>query len=406
MPNLSLTDVDLLGFESYRDGPPHAMLALLRREDPVHWHPEPDGGRGFWAVTKHADVVYVSRTPKLFSSAQTTNIFEPPPDRLAILQGVIINMDPPRHVTVRNMVNKGFTPRRIAMLEPFVRRVARGIVEDVARRGSCDFVEDVAALLPMTMICELFGIPESERRYAYGLANRMTSGDDPEQQAAQGDAEEAFAETFVYATQLAALKRRCPAEDLATVLVQSELDGKPLDDMAFGTFVLALIVAGNETTRTVTTNGMLRLIQHPDQRRMLVENPALIANAVEEMLRYDPAVHHFRRTATEDTELRGARIKQGDKVVMWYASANRDDEVFAAPDEFDIRRANARDHVTFGIGQHFCLGATLARLQLNVIFEECLRVIPDLELDTEPKRLCSNFINGVKEMRVRFTPVS
>ena len=396
-------DVDLLDFDNYVAGPPHGLFALLRREDPVHWHDRPSGP-AFWAITKHADVAYVSRTPRLFSSAQTTNVWDPPPEQLAILQGVMLNMDPPKHVSYRNMVNKGFTPRRIATLEPFVRRVAREIVDAVARRGECDFVEDVAALLPTTMICELFGIPDEDRRYAYELANRLTSADDPDMGSGDGDAHEAFAETFAYAVKLAALKRKAPAEDLATVLVQGEIDGNPVDDLVFGTFVLMMIVAGNETTRTVTSNGMLRLMQHPEQRSALAADPALIPNAVEEILRYDPAVHHFRRTATEDTELRGARIKAGDKVVLWYPSANRDDEVFADPDVFDIRRPNARDQLSFGIGQHYCLGATLARLQLGVIFEEVLRRLPDMALAAQPKRLRSNFINGVKEMRVRFTP--
>jgi len=399
------SDVDLLDFDSYVAGPPHEMFALLRREDPVHWHEKPSGP-AFWAITKHADVAHVSRTPKVFSSAQTTNVWDPPPEQLAILQGVMINMDPPKHISYRNMVNKGFTPRRINMLEPFVRRVARGIVDDVAGRGECDFVEDVAALLPTTMICELFGIPDEDRRHAYELANRLTSSDDPDAGGSDGDAEKAFAETFAYAIKLAELKRKAPAEDLATVLVQGEIDGEPVDDLVFGTFVLMMIVAGNETTRTVTSNGMLRLIQHPEQRAAMAADPSLIPNAIEEILRYDPAVHHFRRTATEDVELRGVQIKAGDKVVLWYPSANRDDEVFTDPDVFDIRRTNARDQLSFGIGQHFCLGASLARLQLSVIFEEVLRRLPDISLAGEPRRLRSNFINGVKEMPVRFTPAT
>jgi len=264
-------------------------------------------------------------------------------------------------------------------------------------------VEDVAALLPITMICELFGIPEPDRRHCYELANRLIGRDDPDitPDPNEGDP---LADTFGYATKLRREKLENPGEDLATVLVRGQLEGKPVDDMIFGTYVVMMIVAGTETTRTVTTNGMLRLIQHPEQRRELVDDPSLIPQAIEEMLRFDPAVHHFRRTATRDTEIREVPIRAGQKLVLWYGSGNRDDEVFDDPHRFDIHRANAKDHLAFGIGQHFCLGATLARLQLRSIFGEVLRRIPDMELESEPRRLRSNFINGVKEMRVRFRP--
>jgi cytochrome P450 len=402
---MHLADVDLLALDSYLAGPPHEMFEVLRREDPVHWHEEPNGP-GFWAVTKYDDVKYVSRTPAIFSSSPTTNIWDPPPEYLHFVKGIMINMDPPQHTAYRNTINKGFVPRRIMQLEDYIRDAARRIVDDVAPRGACDFVEDVAALLPMTMICELFGIPEGERRYAYTLANRLISSDDPEIQEREGNAEAAFVETFDYAVKLAAYKREHPGQDLATLLVNAEIEGKPVDDLVFGTFLIMMIVAGNETTRTVTSNGMLRLIQHPDQRRRLLADPSAIPAAVEEMLRYDPGVHHFRRLATSDTVLGGKSIRAGDKVVLWYGSANRDDAVFADPHAFDIGRSNAAEHLTFGIGQHFCLGAALARSQLRAIFTETLTRLPDMELAAPPRRLRSNFINGVKEMRVSFTPAA
>jgi cholest-4-en-3-one 26-monooxygenase len=402
---MSLANLDLLDLDNFADGAPHALFARLRREDPVHWHDEPNGP-GFWAVTKYEDVKYVSRTPSLFSSSPTTNIWDPPPEYLHFVKGIMLNMDPPQHNAYRNTINKGFLPRRVAQLEDYICGAAKTIVDAVAPRGECDFVEDVAALLPMTMICELFGIPESERRYAYGLANRLISADDPEVQAREGSAEAAFLETFDYAVKLAAYKREHPGPDLATLLVNAEIEGKPVDDLVFGTFVVMMIVAGNETTRTVTSNGMIRLIQHPAQRQTLLDDPSRIPAAVEEMLRYDPGVHHFRRTARTDTTLRGTPIRAGDKVVLWYGSANRDDDVFADPDAFDIGRENAAEHLTFGIGQHYCLGASLARAQLRAIFTEVLRRLPDLELAAPPTRLRSNFINGVKEMRVTFTPAA
>ncbi|TFH20990.1 MAG: cytochrome P450 [Myxococcales bacterium] len=402
---MQLSDIDLFDLDGFANGAPHDVFDLLRREAPVFWHEEP-GGPGFWAVTRHADVQYVSRTPAIFGSAPNTNIQDPDPERIAILGEIMINMDPPRHNAYRNTINKGFVPKRVAKLESYITGVAEGIVDAVAPRGECDFVEDVAALLPMTMICELFGIPDADRRYAYELANRLTSSDDPEIQDADGTAEAAFAETFEFAVRLGEEKKKNPADDLASLVVNAKIDGKPVDDLVFGTFVMMMIVAGNETTRTVTSNGMIRLIEHPDQMQALVQQPSRIPVAVEEILRYEPGVHHFRRTAREDTELGGTSIRKGDKVVVWYPAANRDAEVFDDPHTFNIARSNASAHLTFGIGQHYCLGAALARAQLCTIFHEVLTRLPDIELVEPPRRLRSNFINGVKEMRVRFTPTS
>ena len=401
---MKLEDVDILELDNYANGAPHEMYSLLRREDPVHWHVEHDGGPGFWAITKHEDVKFVSKNPSLFSSMQTISIMDPDPDLLPALQNIMINMDPPRHNQYRNLINKGFTPRRVDGLEDFIHGVAKNIVDSIGERGECDFVEDVAALLPMTVICELFGIPESDRRYAYDLANRLIAVDDPEVRGGEEvNSNDVFIETFEFAARLAAYKREHPGDDLASDLLNGTVDGQPVDEGIFGAFVLLMIVAGNETTRTVTTNGMLRLIENPDQRQILIENPDKLPVGIEEMLRFDPGVHHFRRTATQDTEIRGTKILEGQKVVLWYASANRDEDVFDNPDSFDVQRVK-NDHLTFGIGQHFCLGAPLARLQLRSILGEVLRRLPDMELTEPPRRLRSNFINGVKEMRVRFTP--
>jgi cholest-4-en-3-one 26-monooxygenase len=400
----SLDSIDLMDLDLYGEAPPLALLARLRREDPVHWHEPALDHTGYWSVTRHADIAYVSRTPALFTSTDGTNIFDHDPELMVILREILINMDPPRHNEYRGLVNKPFLPRSVRRFEDYAVETAREVVDAIAPRGECEFVEDVAALLPMTLICELLGIPASERRYVYDLANRLVAADDPEV-LGEETSEEVFAEVFAYATQLAALKRENPADDLASLLVHATAEGQKVDDLRFGAFVVMLIVAGNETTRTVTTNGMARLIAHPDQRAELVADLSLLPNAIEEMLRYDPAVHHFRRTVTEDTDLGGKRLKAGDKLLLWYAAGNRDETVFEDPDRFDIRRPNARDHVAFGIGQHFCLGAHLARLQLRSVFQELLTRVPDMELAAAPRRLRSNFINGVKEMKVRFTPV-
>lgn len=399
---ISLETLDLMNHDLYRAAPPLEWLERLRREDPVHWHPPGEEHNGYWSVTRHADIALVSRSPALFTSSEGTNIFDVDPEIMVILREVMINMDPPRHNEYRGLVNKRFLPRAVNRFEAYAQTTAREVVDSIAKRGECEFVDDVAAVLPMMLICELFGIRAEDRRYVYELANRLVAADDPEV-LGEETSEEVFAEVFAYAAKLAAEKRANPGDDIASHLLLSSAEGQPIDDLRFGAFVVMLIVAGNETTRTVTTNGMLRLMAHPDQRAELVEDLSLLPNAVEEMLRYDPAVHHFRRTATVDTELGGKQIKAGEKVVLWYASGNRDPDVFEDPDRFDIHRPNARDHVAFGIGQHFCLGAHLARLQLRSVFTELLTRLPDMELAGEPKRLRSNFINGVKQMPVGFT---
>jgi cholest-4-en-3-one 26-monooxygenase len=277
------------------------------------------------------------------------------------------------------------------------------IVDNVAQKGECDFVEEVAAQLPMEVICEMIGVPVEDRPHIYDLSNKLIGFDDPEYQRSMNDAQVAATQMFMYAAKLGEKVRREPSDDLATALVQAEVDGERLNELQFNSFFLLLCVAGNETTRTVTTNGMLELMRHPDQRRKLVENPRLIESAVEEILRFAPAVHYFRRTATQDVEIRGKKIQKGQKITMWYPAANRDEDVFREPETFDVAR-HPNDHLAFGIGEHFCIGSHLARMELNFIFEELLRRIPEMELAAPPRRLRSNFVNGVKEMRVLFEP--
>ena len=403
---MQLSDVNLTDPDLFQRGTPHEMFKLLRKEAPVFWHPESNGS-GFWTVTKHADLRDVSKNPMLFSSERQGAIMRDPlPQDLPFVQSIMLSMDPPRHRQYRGLVNKAFSPRMINNMHGRIRAMVTRIINGVIERGECDFVEDIAALLPLEVICEMMGVPEEDRRSVYAIGNRMVGFDDPDLQpdgkvAEMNDGQAASAEMFMYAGHLLEKARTHPADDLATALVNAELDGQRLSDTDFNFFFLLLVIAGNETTRTVTSNGMLALIEHSDQLRDLRNDPSLLPSAVEEILRYAPAVHNFRRTVTADTTLRGQRLRANDKLVMWYPSANRDEEVFANPDVFDIRR-HPNDHLAFGIGEHFCLGANLARMELNEIFRGIVTRIHDVELTAAPRRLRSTFINGVKEMRIRF----
>jgi cholest-4-en-3-one 26-monooxygenase len=399
----SLDEIDLSDPDRFVERVPHEWFERLRREAPVHFHGE-TGGPGFWCITKYEDVRQVSRNPRVFSSwLGGTNITDRGEEQLGRLRAILLNMDPPQHVKFRRMVQKAFTPRSVEELRPHARALARRIVDGVARRGECEFVEEVAAELPLQVICELMGVPLEDRHHLFELSNRMIGFDDPEYQRTPQDAEIASAQIFAYAMQLARERLREPKDDLVTRLLAGQVDGQKLSELEFSSFFMLLAIAGNETTRTVTCWGMHALMEHPDQRRLLLEDPRLLESAVEEILRFNPAVHHFRRTATQDAEIRGQRIRRGDKLVMWYPSANRDEEVFDQPHRFDVRR-QPNHHLAFGIGEHFCLGAHLARMELQEIFRELLTRLPDMELAAPPRRLRSNFINGCKEMRVRFTP--
>jgi cholest-4-en-3-one 26-monooxygenase len=395
--------VDLSDPDSFADGVPHDYFRRLRAESPVAFMPESKGGPGFWAVTRHRELVHVSKHPRLFCSSQGTNIEDQTGEQLARLQTIMLNMDPPRHVKYRNLVRRGFTPRRIAQLTPHVRQLARQVVDRVASKGECDFVEHVAAELPMIVICELMGVPQDDRHLLFQLSNRLIGFDDPEFQSSPEDAERAATEMWAYAHQLGQQRRARPIDDLVSDLVTGEVDGQRLSELEFNNFFLLLAVAGNETTRNAISGGLLALMEHRSQWERLRRNPRLLDTAVDEIVRWVSPVMYFRRTASEDTVLGGIEIGAGDKVVMWYPSANRDETVFASPDVFDVAR-DPNPHLGFGVGEHFCLGSHLARLEMRILFEELLRRLPDLEIAAPPRRLRSNFIHGVKELHVRFTP--
>lgn len=406
---MQLSDVNLNDLDTFERETPHDWFKLLRSESPVHRHEGAADQEDFWAITRHDDLKRISKNPQLFSSERRSClVLDPPPESLPQLQLIMLNMDPPKHLQYRAIVNKAFTPRMVKRIVPAVRRTVDEIIDGVCEKGECEFVDEVAAPLPMAVICEMMGIPKQERRAIYDLANEMIAYDDPELGGGtdQASAERRLAastEMFMYAGKLAERVRANPGDDLGTALLHAEVDGRRLSELEFNSFFLLLAVAGNETTRTVTANGMIDLIRHPEQRDRLLKDPTLLASAIEEMLRFNPAVHAFRRTATQDTDIRGVPIRENDKILMWYPAVNRDEEVFAKPDAFDIGR-HPNEHLSFGVGEHFCLGANLARMELQLVFEALMRRMPDIELTAKPRRLRSNFINGVKEMRVEFTP--
>jgi cholest-4-en-3-one 26-monooxygenase len=400
---MQLSDVDLAHPDHYHSGPPHQMYELLRREAPVFWHPDRETP-GFWALTRHAEVVQVSKNPQLFSAARrSVFLFESNEEDLGNLQMMLVNRDPPQHTKLRRLVSPGFTPRRIAMLEEKVRLRAGEIIDRVAARGECDFVTDLAADLPLQVIAELVGVPMEDRGKVFEWSNKLIGFDDPEYSGDRTAQKQCAMDVYLYANQLAEKRREHPTDDLTSVLMNGEVDGERLSEMEFDLFFLLLIVAGNETTRNAISGGMLALIEHPEQRARLLANPGMIGTTTEEILRWVSPVNCFRRTVTQDTTIGAQAVREGDKVVMFYPAANRDELVFRDPNRFDVGRS-PNDHLAFGIGTHFCIGNAMARLEIKVMFEELMRRLSDIELAGPVERLRSSFINGIKRMPVRFTP--
>ncbi|MBB2910383.1 cholest-4-en-3-one 26-monooxygenase [Streptosporangium becharense] len=402
-PSINLVDPDAYA----RGEVPHDQLTWLRANAPVFWH-EGDAERGwpgFWAVTRHADVTAVSRNPSVFSSYRRLSLFEEMSDGdVAVQRLMMLNQDPPDHTRLRSVVNRVFTPRMISRLEPRVREICDGLFDGVTAAGEADFVYDIAEPLPMFVICELLGVPEEDRDRLFHLSDHMVGVDDPDFAVSPEEGRLAAAEIYSYAAELAALRRRDPRDDITTMLLRPDASGTALTEDEFVLFVMMLFIAGNETPRNAASGGMLALFEHPDQWRRLRADPGLCGSAVEELLRWVTPVNLFRRTATRDTEIGGTPIAEGDKVVLFYASANRDEDVFADPFTFDVGRS-VNPHVGFGGGgPHFCLGAHLARLELRVLLETVLERTPDIEQAGEARHLRSTFINGVKDLPVRFTP--
>ncbi|TXK38572.1 cytochrome P450 [Nonomuraea sp. C10] len=394
---MSRVHIDLVDQDRYADaGPPHEQLAWLREHDPVHWH---EGEPGFWAVTRHEDVVHVSRHSELFSSARKLALFnEMPEEQRALQRMMMLNQDPPEHTRRRSLVNRGFTPRAIGALEQHIRDICDDLLDQLGTEA--DFVTEVAAPLPLYVICELLGAPVEDRDKIFNWSNRMIGAQDPDYAAFPEEGSAAAAEVYAYANELAAKRRANPREDIVTKLLQTDENGETLSEDEFDLFVLLLVVAGNETTRNAASGGMLALFEHPGQWDRLVADPSLAATAADEIVRWVSPVNLFRRTSTRDQTLGGKTIKEDDKVVVFYSSANRDTSIFPDADVFDIGR-NPNPHIGFGGGgAHFCLGNHLAKLELRVLFEQLARRHPRLRQTGPARRLRSNFINGIKELPV------
>ncbi|MET8159797.1 cytochrome P450 [Sphaerisporangium sp. NPDC005289] len=398
-------EINLVDQDHYaRSGVPHEQLRWLRANDPVFWHEgeQEPGWPGFWAVTKHEDVVHISRRSDVFSSSRSLALFNEMAEEQRQLQRMMmLNQDPPEHTRRRSLVNRGFTPRQIGILEDHIRDICHGLVDEATAKGEVDFVTDVAAPLPLYVICELLGAPVEDRDKLFQWSNRMIGSQDPDYATSPEEGQAAAMEVYAYANQLAARRREEPRDDIVTKLLQPGDDGESLSEDEFDLFVLLLVVAGNETTRNAASGGMLALFEHPEQWERLVRDPSLARTAADEIVRWVSPVNLFRRTATRDTTLHGKQVKEGDKVVVFYSSANRDEDVFAAPGGFDIGR-DPNPHIGFGGGgAHFCLGNHLAKLELRVLFEVLAQRMPDLRPAGEAKRLRSYFINGIKSLPVQ-----
>ncbi|MDY7106955.1 MAG: cytochrome P450 [Actinomycetota bacterium] len=393
-------------------------LALLRREAPVSFHPEPvqppgpmapPQTPGTWIVTRHADILHMSKHPKIFSSAEGIVVTDQIPEAREFFSSMIA-MDDPRHARLRRIVSAGFTPRMLKRLEDSVQEVASGIVDRVQERGEVDFVVDVAAALPLKIVCDLMGIGEEHYEYVFDRTNIILGASDPEYVAAQEDMAmaglTAGAELAELMNQVGATKKPGVTDDLTTTLMSTELEGDRLTPGDLASFFILLVVAGNETTRNAISWGLKFLTDNPDQRKVWQEDFEGVApTAVEEIVRLASPVTYMRRTATEDTVVGGQDIKAGDKLCMFYLAANRDEDVFVDPYRFDVRRS-PNHHVGFGgPGPHFCLGAHLARREITVMFRELFRRLPDIEATGEPAQLQSSFIHGVKHLQAAFTPL-
>lgn len=395
-------ELEIYDPEVYVAGPPHEAFEHLRRTDPVHWQDIP-GQAGYWAVLKHADVMTVAKEPNLFSASEGGVVLEDlEPENLEMMRHMLLAMDPPGHQTFRRPLLPSFKAKVISAMDEQIRVICRQIMETAAEQGEVEFVHQVTSPLPTQVIGRLVGIPESDWAFIHEMAERIAKGQDPDlnegEDAAAGNGS---VEMAMYAIEFAGRRRQEePREDLTTLLLETEFGEGPMTDVDFGSFFVQLVVAGNDTTQSMLSGGLLALLQHPDQLAEVRADPSLVPGAVEEILRWANPLHYFRRTATEDTVLNGTEIAAGDKVAMYYTSANRDEDVFVDPHAFDVRR-DPNPHLSFGIAEHFCLGVHLARLEGRVFFEELLATFPSIELAGEPERTRSNLNNGLKALPVR-----
>jgi cholest-4-en-3-one 26-monooxygenase len=401
---MSLETIDVYDPARYESGIPHQDFRVLRAQAPVFRHPDFERPDGFWAVTRHADVTRVSRTPEVFSSNRCTAILSEMAEEERIQQRLMmLNMDPPEHSRLRSLVNRGFTPRMVRQMRDHLQTACETIVDKALATGSGDFVELCSADLPLLVIAELMGVPAEDRYKLFDWSNRLATATDGRMQENEV-ATIAVMEAYQYANDLGAQKRSRPSDDIISRLVAPDEDGQVLSELEFDLFFLLLMFAGNETTRNAISGGMLAMVENPQQWERLRADPDLAPSAAEEIVRWVSPVNGFRRTATRDVELGGQLIRENDKVVVFYASANFDEAVFSNPYTFDIGRS-PNPHVGFGGGgPHFCLGSHLAALEIELMYRTLAARVRQVELLAPPTRLRSNFVNGVTAMPVRLIP--
>ena len=394
-------------WETFINGQPFDLFKRLRKEAPIYWHEESlDFEPGFWALTKHEDIVRVSKDPLTFSSAVGGHLMsmgDPEvvnPAAVAAIVGNMIGMDPPDHQIYRKMVAPSFTPKAIKALEVDMRAKIRELLENVEDKGEFNFVTEISEQLPLWVLCEMMGIPESERPKIRDLVNNLTDA------SIQQDPNNSFQiwvnymELFKMGRDMIEERRQNPTDDLMSVVANTKIEGGELPPELLDGFFLLMVIAGNETTRNTLTGGLMALTENPEEREKLLKDPSLISNATDEMLRWVTSVIYFRRTATKDTNIRGQDMKAGDKVVMWYGSANRDEDVFTDGDLFKVDRVNAKKHLAFGAGEHLCLGNRLGHMQIRILFEELLSRYPNIHSTSDPVRIPSNFLAGISELKV------
>jgi cytochrome P450 len=406
----------------FERGEQHDAFRWLRKHDPISWHPANENVKGYWSLVRYEDVLHVSRHPEIFSSEGGIVMFEPirDEDRATAAGGngkMLITMDPPRHVKLRRLVNKGFTPRAVSAMEPHIREITNQLLDDIADKGRCDFVIDVSSQLPLAVICGMMGLERKDWPLLFKLTNKVLGSGDPEYQEDVPEEQRGSPEAgritnnmgtmqmFAFFAQLLTERKANRKNDLISLIVESEIDGEALTDEDILWFCFLLILAGNETTRNAISGGLIALCEHPDQKAKLLANPGLMPSAVEEILRWVSPVTHMARVALQDTKINGQQIAKGERVVMWYPAVNRDEAIFPDGHVFNIERS-PNEHLAFGIGEHFCLGAGFARLELKVMFEELFRRFPNIEMDGPAERLRSTFIGGIKHLPVKYTPTT
>ena len=407
--------INLLGLDTYVNGMPYIELAKIRAAGSMVKMDDPETGVPYWAVVKRDALDYVSQNPTLFSSNEQGPFpTEVPPGQEEInqimLDNFIIAMDPPKHMKYRKVVRDAFTPKAVGEMEPWLRQHAKDIIDRVAARGECEFVEEVAAELPLMAILEILGVPQKDRKQFFSWTNIMAFADDPDIATSLEEAQAASFEVIAYAMALAAEQRKNPTSTAVQALLNGEVDGEKMSEELFAWMFILIMVGGNESTRTAIAHGMRLLMENPDQLQHLVDHPENISQAVEEMLRYNTAFIAMRRTATQDVEWNGHNIKRGDKVILHYHAVNHDEDAFGDDAMvFDIHRhqriPNLRGEIrSFGVGEHFCLGMSLARLEMNIMFEEIIPRLRNAKLAGDTTYMRSYFINTIKAMPITFDP--